>query len=604
MSSKSYAEIQQELKERDLSGLPPFGISVLRNVTLEPIAPYLRYGAMEAGVNATVRFGEFDNVMQEAMGPSELLDDDCACVAVVVRLEGVAPKLANEFTTLTPEALDREVAQVEEWIRTVAQGIRRQSKALLVWYGFETPLNPAYGAIDASRNDGQTATVARLNTAIKQELAGVGSAYFVDLDQCRARVGAPAFYDNRYWHIGRAPYTRAALEEMASEALKFVRALRGKNKKCLVLDCDNTLWGGIIGEDGMAGIKISQMHPGSPYYEFQQECRSLAQRGIILALCSKNNEADVWEVFDKHPEMVLKREDIAAWRINWQDKATNLRELAQELNIGLEHMVFVDDSEFEVNLAREFVPEVEVLHLPVSEAVHKRTRLAQCGLFDTLAVGQEDRNRNAMYRAETDRKKLKSEVQDLTSYLESLEMELEIRMADDIATPRIAQLTQKTNQFNLTTIRYSETDIAEVRDGTEGDVLSLRLRDRFGDSGLVGVALMRYHEGEARLDSFLMSCRVLGRGVEQAFLDQCLAVARARGMTRAIGEYRKTAKNGMVADFYETNGFRAVEADGRQEFARDLQDWEPRARGHFKSVQADVPISVAGGESSSRGDSQ
>ncbi|MEZ4415758.1 MAG: HAD-IIIC family phosphatase [Gemmatimonadota bacterium] len=596
MLEKSYTEIQQELKARDLSGLPAFPVTVLRNVVTEPIEPYLKWLGAEAGLRLELRFGDFDNIVQEAVGGApRLLNGETACVLVHVRLEGVSPALAREFTSLESDAVHSERERVEDWIRSVLAGIRRQTKAMILWHGFETPLHPAYGVVDAHQPEGQAEAVARLNQALRAALAEHASAYYVDMDLCRARVGAPSFYDARYWHIGRAPYTREALREIALEDMKFVRALRGRNKKCLVLDCDNTLWGGIIGEDGLAGIKLGQTHPGSAYREFQQEVVSLARRGVILALCSKNNEEDVWEVFDRHPDMVLKRDDIAAWRVNWQDKASNLRELAAELNIGLDHMVFVDDSDFEVGLIREMVPEVHVLHLPVAKAVEKREALAACGLFDTLTVAAEDRQRNAMYRAEAGRKRLQSEITDMGGYLMSLEMEVEIRLADDLSTPRIAQLTQKTNQFNLTTIRYSDADIAAARHAEDADVLSLRLKDRFGDTGLVGVALLRYQGEEARVDSFLMSCRVLGREVEDVFLDQCLALARARGARRVVGEYRPSPKNRMVARFFPERGFEPLAGEGGAErWTRSLDAWDPPRREHFKAVHTDVPVTVTG----------
>ncbi|MCA9737460.1 MAG: HAD-IIIC family phosphatase [Gemmatimonadota bacterium] len=592
MLEKSYAEIQQDLKSRDRSGLVAFPVTVLRNVVTEPIEPYLQWLGAEAGLRVDVSFGEFDNIVQEAVGGApHLLGADTGCVLVHLRLEGISPALASGFTGLGSEEVAAERGRIEDQVRAVLAGIRRQTRALILWHGFETPLHPAYGIVDAHQAEGQVATVARLNLAVRDALAEHANAYFVDLDLCRGRIGGKAFYDARYWHIGRAPYTREALKEIALEDMKYVRALRGRNKKCLVLDCDNTLWGGIIGEDGLAGIKLGSVHPGSPYQEFQREIVSLARRGIIVALCSKNNEEDVWEVFDRHPDMVLRRDDVAAWRINWQDKASNLRELAAELNIGLDHMVFVDDSEFEVNLVREMVPDVEVLHLPVAEAVHKRDRLAACGLFDTLTVADEDRQRNAMYRAEAGRRRLQSEITDLSAYLASLEMEVEVRFADALSTPRVAQLTQKTNQFNLTTIRYSEADIQAAQSGPDADVLSLRLRDRFGDTGLVGVALLRYEGDRARLDSLLMSCRVLGRNVEDLFLEQCLALARVRGASEVVGEYRPTPKNRMVARFFPERDFQPEERDGEVErWVFRLDGWEPRAFGQFKAVHTDVPV--------------
>jgi FkbH-like protein len=291
--------------------------------------------------------------------------------------------------------------------------------------------------------------------------------------------------------------------------------------------------------------------------------------------------------------MLLKRQHIAAARINWQDKAANLREIAAELNLGLDSLVFADDSQFEVDLVRQLVPEVTVLHLPSEKASESRYQLATCGLFETLTLSEEDRRRGAAYQAEAARRQLQTKSGDLASYLRSLEQMLEIRLADSFAVPRIAQLTQKTNQFNLTTRRYSAEDVARMMADDAFDVIHLRHRDRFGDSGLVGVCILRYDGPEATFDSLLLSCRVLGRGVEAAFLTQCLARARQRGARVGVGEYLPTSKNGQVREFYAQQGFSA-QGDGadRQRYTIDLADasWPEPEFFHIESdlIRADA----------------
>jgi FkbH-like protein len=428
-----------------------------------------------------------------------------------------------------------------------------------------------------------------MNDFLLSKLNATPNSYFVDLNLCLSRIGAQNFYDLRYWHIGRAPYRREALREIAFEDFKFIRPLKGKNKKCLVVDCDNSLWGGIIGEDGLSGIKLGKTYPGSSYYELQQEIVNLNNRGIIIAICSKNNEPDVWEVFQKHPDMVLSKEHIATSQINWEDKATNLCKIADDLNIGLESIVFMDDSEFEINLIRKMLPEVETLHLPKDKAVQYRDILASCGLFDTLTVSEEDKKRGAMYNAEEKRKKLQREITDLESYYKSLEMVVEIRRADDYSIPRIAQLTQKTNQFNCTTRRYSEADISELARSENADVISLRLKDRFGDSGTVGVCILRYASGQATIDTLLLSCRVLGRGVDEALLVQSLKLAKSRGNRVAIGEYFETKKNHQVKNFYAEHGFKkVVETDEVSRFSIALDSFCRKEPDFFKLIDSDI----------------
>ncbi len=589
MQELTYSQIQEKLSQMDLRSLPEIRIAILRNIMLEPIESYLRYGAFELGYRASVKFGEYDNIVQEAMGGAALLADKPDYVLVFDFLETLSRNLSRNFPGLTAAEVDGEIDRIKAHIDLVLGGIRQQTDATILWHSWELPSNPVPGILDA-QIDGQTASIARLNDYLRLKLRETSNAYFVDLNGLMAQMGARDWYDLRYWHIGRAPYTRGAMREIAKYDLRFMRARLGKSRKCLVLDCDNTLWGGIVGEDGLEGIKLGTTYPGSAFYELQQEIVNLHRRGVIIALCSKNNEADVWEVFRNHPDMLLKEDQIAAAQINWNDKAANLRQLALDLNIGLDSMVYVDDSEFETGLVSREIPEIAVIHLPPNNSVAYASTLAGCGYFDQLTLSNEDVNRGAMYRAEAVRKNLQAQATDLESYFRSLEMIVDIHLADDFAVPRIAQLTQKTNQFNLTTRRYSEADIARFRTDPAADVIYLKLSDQYGDSGIVGVCILTYSEGRAVLDSFLLSCRVLGRGVEDVFLARALNLARQRGCELAVGEYRPTSKNQQVKLFYARQGFLEIEAasSGAEKVFHYLLDQAPREEpAYFKSINSD-----------------
>jgi FkbH-like protein len=556
MLSETYAEIQDILDKVKIDHLPKLNFSILRNVMVEPIVPYLKFLAYKMGFAAEIRMGNYDNIVQESLDVrKEILNKETDFVLIFMKLENLSWNLARNFSALRTGDVQNEVLRVQETISTILGGIRKQTDGMILWHGFESPLYPSFGIWDSQIPVGQVGTFVDLNNFLRKALRSVPNAYYVDLNLCIARVGGKRFYDDRYWHIGRAPYSREALCEIASEDFKFIRSLKGKSRKCLVLDCDNVLWGGIIGEDGVLGIKLSKTYPGSPYYEFQQEVMNLYNRGILIALCSRNNAEDVWEVFRTHPDMVLKEEHIAAAEINWEDKATNLVKIAANLNIGLDSLAFADDSEFEVNLVRQAIPEVTVLHLPNDKTVEYRNILASCGLFDTLTISAEDRERGVMYKAEAQRKQLQGQASDLETYLRSLEMVVEVKFADNFTLARIAQLTQKTNQFNLTTRRYSEADIKKYMEAENADVLSLQLMDKFGDSGLVGVCILKYSEQKAVLDTLLLSCRVLGRGVEDVFVIQALKLAKRRGCEGVIGEFCPTKKNAQVKDFFPKQGF-------------------------------------------------
>lgn len=592
---QSYSDIQDFLNKVDLDQLPKLQISVLRNIMLEPIEPYLRFAGYKIGFDTRIRFGEYDNIFQEAIGGhAKLLNAEIDCVLIFARLEGLSWDLARKLPAMNPEQVNTELDRIQHFVAAVLEGIRKYSRAVILWHGFETPIYPAYGIRDNHLAGGQLAILSNLNQRVLGQLAHHQNAYFVDLNLCLARIGAQSFYDLRYWHIGKAPYTRAAMAEIVSEDFKYLRAVKGKNRKCLVLDCDNTLWGGVVGEEGIAGIALGKSYPGSAYYEFQQETLNLYHKGIILALCSKNNEADVWQVFREHPGMVLKREHIAAARINWQDKATNIKQLAQDLNIDLDSMVFVDDSEFEIEMIRHALPEVEVIHLPGNAAFLYQGLLASCGWFDGLMLTSEDQQRGSMYQAEGERNKLRSEVQlDVEAFCKSLNMVVTIRFADDFAIPRIAQLTQKTNQFNLTTHRHTEIDIKSLADGDDSDVVYLGLKDRFGDLGIVGVCILKYESSKAIFDTFLLSCRALGRRIEDVMLQHGVKLAELRGSRTVIGTYAATRKNEQVKDFYANQGFKLTTSnDGIDTFVLDLTRYRHRPMAIFKTIDSEISQAV------------
>lgn len=593
----SLLDIEERLETRRNAGLPILRVAVLRNITVESIEPYLKYLADESGYAADIRFGEFDNIVQEALGSAPtLFGADLDAVLLFAPLIALSPQLESGFPLLSRSEIDAEVERLLQLFDTVSRGIRSQTDAMILWHGLESPLYPAMGILDAQMPYGQEAIIGRLNDALRAQLMAATNAYLVNIDACLSRLGANRFYDARYWQIARAPYAREGLAEIAREDFKFLRALKGRARKCLVLDCDNTLWGGIIGEDGLDGIALAQSHPGKAYVDFQQEVLSLHRRGVILALCSKNNESDVWDVFAKHPDMVLRREHVAAARINWSDKASNLKELAAELNIGVDSLVFVDDSDFEINLIRERLPEVQVIQLPTRRPADYRWILASSGLFDLLQLTAEDRARGELYQTEARRRQARSEGVSMDDYCRSLNMNIEIGIADSYSIPRIVQQTQKTNQFNLTTRRYSEADVARFAGAEEVSVYWLKVSDRFGDMGIVGTCILRFEGAVAIIDTLLLSCRALGRGIEQLFLREMLRAAFVRGARRVFGQYLPTTKNAQVADFFPRLGFLPVVVEDTQGqwYFLNLSQAPANDTGVFAAVRTSFETTVGG----------
>lgn len=542
----------------EASGLPPLRVAISRNFTLDPLVPVIQGEMALAGFYPVVYLGDYDAIARDALDPeSALYAFQPEFVIVAQWLEKLAPALVTRFVSLSPAQVSAEVERVLTTIDEIVASLRRHSKAPILINNFPLPVYTTLGILDVQSESYQTHTILRLNLELLRHLRQCRDAYLVDYMGLMARIGSAQGVDERYWQIGQAPIGRSGLVSFGQEYGKFFRALRGKTRKCLVLDCDNTLWGGVVGEDGLGGIQLGTTYPGSCYRAFQQELLNLHDRGVILALCSKNNEADVLEVLRDHPDMVLHEEHFATRQVNWDDKVTNLTRIAKGLNIGLDSLVLVDDSQFECDLVRERLPQVAVLQLSTDLSTF-RTKLSAAAYFDSLTFSAEDRERSRTYREDTQRRQLSESASSLSEYLARLEMVADIGMTDEGTIPRVAQLTQKTNQFNLTTRRYSEGEIRGFVEDPETDVFYLKLRDRIAEMGTIGAAIVKYSTQQAEIDTFLLSCRAIGRGVEDALLAHVLNSARARGCTCVRGRYLVTKKNGQVADFYRRRGFRLI----------------------------------------------
>jgi len=356
------------------------------------------------------------------------------------------------------------------------------------------------------------------------------------------------------------PIAADCLMPLAQEYVRFLLPVAGLTAKVLVVDLDNTLWGGVVAEDGVDGLQCGQEYPGAAYQDLQRAILSLRSRGVLLAVASKNNEAEALEALDLHPGMLVRSGDFAARRINWHDKARSIREIAAELNVGLDSLAFLDDSAFEREQVRQAVPEVMVINLP-DDPMRRATALRECPLFERLSVTSEDRKRGRMYAEQAQRVDLERQVATLDGFLRSLRIGMDMREMSPDGLARVAQLTQKTNQFNLTTRRYSEQEILELGRDQNSRVYQVHVSDRFGDNGIVGVAITRRAGATWEIDTFLLSCRVIGRTIEQAMLARIAEDAAADGATSLRGWFLITRKNQPSSNFYPSNGFAIVDRD-------------------------------------------
>jgi FkbH-like protein len=423
----------------------------------------------------------------------------------------------------------------------------------------------------------------RFVTALNMRLREIADSSGVDLvavDSFSACSGVRNWHDPVMWHWAKQEISSTAAPFYGELVVRILAARLGRSYKALILDLDNTLWGGVIGDDGIEGIVLGQGSAlGEAFVSFQEFARDLAARGIILAICSKNDEANALAPFESHPDMVLRKGDISCFVANWGDKATNIREIANMLNIGLDACVFVDDNLFEREFVRKELPMVAVPEMPEDVAFYARC-IADAGYFEGVAITAEDLQRTAGYVANRERSAFQAQVSNLQEYLRGLKMQLYCRNFDKIGLQRIVQLINKTNQFNLRTRRYNDAEVTQIiADGATSFGLQLRLVDRFGDNGIIAIIIGRLRDGhDVHIDTWLMSCRVLGRNVEEASLNLIAAQAQKLGAERLIGEFIPTKANGMVKDHYAKLGFETLQenADGSSLSCLHLGNFVPR----------------------------
>ncbi|HXI21550.1 MAG TPA: HAD-IIIC family phosphatase, partial [Gemmatimonadales bacterium] len=494
----------------------------------------------------------FNSWAQEIIGPDTgLRRFQPEIVFLSVALDDLVPGLADGLGGAGLEALG---ATAVERVLEVARRLAEWSESVLVVHGFHSTHPDPAGALQGRNGPGRSAIVAGLNQRLAEGLREHPRGYLLDFTELLARRGGGGADNPKMRHLAGMRLGDQILAEVARAYARYLSPLKGLTRKCVVLDLDNTLWGGIVGEDGPHGIRLGNTAPGSEYQEFQRYLKTLTDRGILLAVNSKNNPDDALEVIRSHEGMVLRESDFSAVRINWRPKPENMRSIAEELNIGVDSFVFLDDNPDEREMMRQLLPEVLTVDLPTDPARYRAT-VESLPQLQTLVVTEEDRGRVQQYRANRERERARDGSASLEDYLGSLGIVVEVRRAagDDLA--RIHQLFQRTNQFNLTTRRYDLGQVTGFASDPGTVLLTARTRDRFGDHGLVAVALARTGRPAWTIDSFLMSCRVIGYGVESAVLSVVSRLAREAGATELVGELIPTKKNAPARDFYGRHGF-------------------------------------------------
>jgi FkbH-like protein len=557
-------------------GTQPVRLAILGSSTTAHLHAAIRVAGLRRNIWITTYEPDYGQYLQELLDPGSALhafNPNAVLFALDARYitQGL-------HAGLPPEAAGQALTDAQDTLTRAWRAAREAFACPILQQAFVDPFPALLGSNEHRLAGSRAGLIAALNHALRP-LADREGVDIVAVDHAIRADGLAAWYDPALWHRSKQEITPAAAPTYGELVARLIAARQGRSYKCLVLDLDNTLWGGVIGDDGLGGIVIGQGSPlGEGFAELQAYAKELARRGIILAVSSKNDETNALEPFEKHPEMVLRRGDIAAFRANWTDKAANIRAIAQDLNIGLDSLVFLDDNPVERIQVREALPMVAVPEVPDDPAMIPHI-LADAGYFESLAITAEDLQRSGQYQENIAREQHRATASDMESFLRGLDMRMVYRRFDTLGMQRIVQLINKTNQFNLTTRRYTEEDVAAIIADPASFGLQLRLLDRFGDNGIIAIIIGRMLEpAVVTIDTWLMSCRVLGRQVEATTLNLIAATAQAMGAKTLRGVYSPTAKNGMVRDHYERLGFTVTtrtEAGGSTA-ELDLTSFEPR----------------------------
>lgn len=516
-------------------------VAFLSTFTIEPLTDYLLVEAASGGILLDLYIGGYGQVAQEMLNPASGLYN--------FRLELV-------FVFAERDSLSEQPVHAAEQLNNLVNSwIQKESGCLVLCTFINTPKWPYHILPDQIETQIQKANKLLIDTWQDHPQVQI-----CDLDRLAAYVGYQKAFCPQMMSMARIPFSESFLAMTARKCNSHILASTNQTKKCLVLDCDNTLWGGIIGEDGMEGIHLGPDWPGREFLGFQKAILELYEQGIILAINSKNNEQDVMQVLNKHPHMILREKHFASIQVNWGSKPQNMQRIADEINIGIDTLVFADDNPAEREIVRQMLPEIEVLDLPQNPALYEQT-LRQSSFFTKTTLTKEDRNRGQIYAAQRQRNELQKTTTSLEGYLQSLEMICSIRLAQREDVKRIAQLTQRTNQFNLTTRRYTEANIQQMLEDPDWNIYVLDLKDKFGDNGMVALALVEKTGEQWRIDTFLMSCRIIGRQTEDTLVDRICRDAKTENAKTITAEFIQSKKNALVRKFWTKMNFAELSSD-------------------------------------------
>jgi|APSaa5957512535_1039671.scaffolds.fasta_scaffold19236_3 FkbH-like protein len=552
-----------------------YDITVLSNIIVHQSKEMLEYSLRGEGINANVKFGDYDNIVQDSKKYQ-----DSNSVIIFWELCNIIDGLQYKIELMNNNQLNELLEKTKIEIDLVMKNLEKTSLVLMNKF---TSLSFSYSKI---RKNNLDELASHINHYLEENLSE--NVRLVDIEKVIGSVGFTNSLDMRFFYSSKALYTIDFFKVYAQFVKPIFMSATGKVKKALIFDCDNTLWKGILGEDGFDNIEMSNLtNEGNIFAEIQSMALAINKQGILIGLCSKNNPDDVNEVINSHPDMQLKNDNITIKKINWRDKVSNLKEISAELNIGFDSLVFVDDSTFEVNLIREHLPGITVLQVPEKLYDYPALFRKNIGLFYNLSITEEDSKKVEMYKEQVKRETDKKEFTDIEDYLSSLELKITIFEDDESIIPRMSQITQKTNQFNLTTKRYTEGDIQNFINDPNSDVYAFSVADKFGESGVTGLCIVSDNSKAkwAEIDTLLMSCRIIGRNIEYAFMDYLIGKMKVKKKHILNAKYIKTQKNEQVKEFYDKCSFNLVEEDDSiRDYVFDINNYKSRKLNYIEVI--------------------
>ena len=575
MENLKYTEILQLNKE--LVGTiqsKPYEISILSNVTVNSLKEVLEYSCRLNQISPKVELGNFDNIVQDS---AVFKNKDL--IIIFYDVLNIVDHVSEFFEDLEEEKYSNLKDKLFTEINIIFENLSNTASVI-------------FNSFSSAYYNNNNVQVSKIETFVKElnayvEQKKTSNISIVNIDKLFAHIGFKQSIDYRFYHSSKAPYTFVFLKNYVAAIETVILRNTGKLKKAVIFDCDNTLWKGVVGEDGMEGIDMSPTSKYGKFYHLVQRIAVfLSKRGIIIGLCSKNNEQDVLDVLRNHNDMVLKEDHIVIKKVNWIDKANNLRAIASELNIGIDSLVFVDDSNFEINLIKEQIPEILTIQVPTAISDYPDLILKNVYTYFNLILNSDDARKTEMYKRQFERENSRNAFSSIEDYLASLEIELTVVKNVKAHMPRIAQLTQKTNQFNLTTNRYTESQVDYFMEDNKHEVYAMFVKDKFGDNGLTGVCITKEDEKNPKnviIDSLLMSCRIIGRNIEFVYVNHIIKDLANKGYQSLIADYVPTKKNAQVEDFYDKIGLAYIEnIDGTKHYSLNIANFEPYKLGYIK----------------------